>query len=283
MTTQKTENLAMVNDDIVPYDQASISIHDGGVYFGDGAYEVLRLCQGHLFARGPHMARFEYSLEELGMSEKVDLDQIDQRIDQALEKSNLKNGILYFQVTRDRQTRGLNYTDDWQPNFLLTLRKTPPRETETIRAITHPDWRWKRCDIKSLNLLANVMAKNRALQSGLDDAILVNEHGRITEATANSVMMIRGKELLTAPLTANVLPSITRALILEIADSIGLTAIEQPFTVQQALDADELLVAGTTTEIMGVIELDGNKIGSGEKGPYSTQLHEKLYDAMHRR
>jgi D-alanine transaminase len=272
--------LALINDRLVSLTDARVAIDDGGVYFGDGIYEVLRLCNQHLFARQEHMERFACSLAEMGMRERVDLDWINKRIDQALAATTLTDALLYFQVTRNRPQRSLTIPDDWEPRFLLTLRQSQPRQSETIRVISHPDQRWKRCDIKSLNLLANVMAKQAAQMAGVDDALLVDDYGLVTESTSSSVMMIEDRTLWTAPLTANILASVTRKRILDRAAGIGLAVREQSFTVEQALKADELFVVGTTSEVLAIIELDGQGIADGKKRDRSIKLHDGLRQDM---
>ena len=276
---QLTE-LALVNDDLMPLADAVIGIHDGGVYFGDGIYEVLRLCHGRLFARQAHMDRFAYSLAEMGMSDRVDLGWVNRKIDQALDATCLTDALVYFQVSRSRPQRSLVIPDDWQPQFLLTLRENLPRRGETIRVVSRPDIRWKRCDIKSLNLLANVMAKQAARQAGADDAILVDEKGGITESTSSSVMMIDHQKLWTAPLTANILASVTRNFLLGWAARLGLEVCERSFTVKQALAAEELFVVGTSSEVLAITEMDGQTIAEGEKGKMATRFHQWLLEEM---
>lgn len=272
--------LAMVNDDIMALDEARVSIHDGGVYFGDGVYEVLRLCNRRLFAREAHLERFGYSLGEMGMLDKVDIDVINPRVDRAVAASSLSDATLYFHVTRSRKQRNLVIEENWQPQFLLTLRQTPARQRETIKMISLADERWKRCDIKSLNLLANVMAKQKARRQGDDDALLVDEQGQVTESTSSSVMLVKEGKLRTAPLSANILASVTRRYVLEWAGSLGLEVCEQSFTLEQACAADELFVVGTSSEVLAITTLDGRAIGNQCKGAFAAAFHQRLRDAM---
>ncbi|MBN1766155.1 MAG: aminotransferase class IV [Sedimentisphaerales bacterium] len=271
--------LAMINDDIMPLEKAQISAHDRCVYFGDGVYEAVRCHEGKLFAMDRHMARLENSLRQMDMLEKVDMEQIRHRVNRALRVSLIHNSMVYFQISRGQALRSHDYSEDWKPNFLLTIRKFSSQH-RAVHAITHPDWRWKRCDIKSLNLLANVMAKHAATQAGAYEAILVDDDGWVTEATSSSVLIVKNRMLKTAPLSANILPGITRALLLEWADAIGLVVQEKSFTVADALAADELMITGTGTEVMGITHLDGKKIADGTAGTYTMRFQEKLTEAM---
>lgn len=278
--TSPLTELALINDRLMPLADATIDIHDGGVYFGDGIYEVLRLVRGRLFARQAHMDRFAYSLNEMGMRERVDMDSVNRRIDQALDATSLTDAVVYFQITRNRPERSLIIPDNWQPQFLLTLCQAPPRCTETIKMISHRDERWKRCNIKSLNLLANVMAKQAARNAQVDDAMLVDEKGFVTESTSSSIIAIENQTLWTAPLTANILASVTRNLVLGWAKQLDLEVCEKSFTLKQALAADELFVVGTSTEVLAITELDGHPIANGKKGEMASKFHQLLLNEM---
>jgi D-alanine transaminase len=272
--------LAMINDTVVDIEAAKISAHDRGVLFGDGVYEVIRCCNGRLFEMEAHMARLQHSLTEMDMLAKVDLKQIRGRVEQALEQSKLTDAKVYFHITRGSGIRSHDYGDDWQPEFLLTVRKVGGERTDTARAIIHPDWRWKRCDIKSLNLLANVMAKHAASKAGAYEAILVDEKGLITEATSSSVLMVKEGALWTAPLTANVLPGITRALLLNWAKDFGLEPREESFDLVDLKNAEELMITGTGTEVMGITQVDSQRIGDGKMGHYTKKFQDRLVAAM---
>jgi len=272
--------LALVNDLIVPLEEALVSAHDRGLYFGDGVYEVVAWRNGRLFAWERHQQRLRRSLREMQMLERVDLAQIEQRVRRAVEASGLEEAVVYFHVTRGRGPRKHDWPADWQMSFLLTVRSRPAAAPEAATAITHPDWRWKRCDIKSLNLLANVLAKHAAGAAGAYEAVLVDEKGLVTEGAVTSVLMVEEGALRTAPLTANILPGITRALLLEAAGEAGLAVREESFTVAEALKGAELMLTGTTAEVIGVTHLDGERIGDGRVGRYTRRLREILVARM---
>jgi D-alanine transaminase len=145
-------------------------------------------------------------------------------------------------------------------------------KTNGIEVSTHPDWRWKRCDIKSLNLLANVLARRDAALKGSNEAILVDETGLITEGASSAFFIISKEKLQTTPLTANILPSITRQFVLKAAKNIGLETIEKSVTPQQAGNANELFIASTTQDITPVVKFDSKLIGDSRPGKYTKLL-----------
>ncbi|MBN1845710.1 MAG: aminotransferase class IV [Sedimentisphaerales bacterium] len=272
--------LAMINDTIVPIAEARIPAHDRGLFFGDGVYEVVAAAGGRLFGLDRHLRRLEHSLREMDMLGRVDLELIEQRVRRAYAEAQLPDAKVYFHLTRGCALRAHEYDSDWQPNFFLTVGARRRLPFETVTAITHPDWRWKRCDIKSLNLLANVLAQNAARRQGAYEALLVDENHCVLEATANSVLLVRDSVLRTAPLHANILPGITRALLLEWAPAFGLAVREESFTVEEACQADELMLTGTTSEVLGVRQLDGRMIADGRPGPCTRRFRQRLQEAM---
>jgi len=272
--------VAMVNDLILGFDEARISAHDRGLYFGDGVYEVLMCWGGKLFAMDNHMQRLAEGLQKMDMREKVNLEQIRERVEQAVKKADMSEAMVYFHITRGKGPRAHDWAENWTPSFLLTVRKAPSLAPLEVPVISHPDWRWKRCDIKSLNLLANVLAKNAARKAGTFEAIMFDEQNLVTEASLHTVMLIQDGALQTAPLSANILPSITRALVLNHAEDLGLEVLEKSFTIKEALAADELMIIGTTIKAAGVIQLDGKQIANGKVGPGTLRVRNMLAEMM---
>ena len=272
--------LAMIDDSIVGIDQAFVSAHDRGLYFGDGVYEVVLLCGGKLYQMEEHMDRLVDSLRKIGLLNSVDLDKIGERIERAVSHSKLENAAVYFHITRGSAVRSHDYDENIEPGFLLTIREVTLEFPREVTAINCPDLRWKRCDIKSLNLLPNIMAKHAATKAGAYGAILVDDDGLITEASSASVLLVKDKVLQVPPLTANILPSITRARLLDRASDVGLDTLEESFTLEQAIEADELILASTTNPVLAVTHLDGRQIGTGCIGEYTKQLAEILKAEM---
>ena len=270
--------VAMIQDKIVPVEQLEPVYLDRGIYFGDGVYEVLRSYNGKIFALEEHLARLANSLAAIGIT-GVDIDRIRPRVQKAFSAAGISNAKIYFHITRGSAPRNHIWDDDLEPNFFLTATELPDdteAKTEGIAVSTHPDWRWKRCDIKSLNLLPNVLARADAAKKGCDEAILVDEAGLITEGAGSAFFAVFTQTLQTAPLTANILPSITRKFAIKAAKNIGLEVVEKSFTPHQALNADELFIAVTTKDIVPVVRFDAKTIGPGKPGRYTMLLVEEF-------
>lgn len=266
--------LAMLNDRIVPVDSLDPIYFDRGIYFGDGVYEVLRSYNGRLFALDDHLARFARSLAQVRIN-SVDIDQIRSRVERAFTTSGLPDAKIYFHITRGSAPRNHVWNADLEPNFFLTVSELPDDtrdKAEGIAVSTHPDWRWKRCDIKSLNLLANVLARQDATDKGCEEAILVNEAGLITEGSGSGFFGILGQTLRTAPLSANILPSITRKFVVQAARNLGMDVAEKCLTPEEAASASELFIVVTTKDIVPVVKFDETTIGDGKPGPQTAAL-----------
>ncbi len=269
----------MIQEKIVPLKQLEPAFLDRGIFFGDGVYEVIRSYNGKIFALDEHLQRFAGSLTAIGITD-VDIEQIRCRIQQAFESAEISNAKIYFHITRGSATRNHTWEANLKPNFFLTVTELPDdikEKSDGITVSTHPDWRWKRCDIKSLNLLPNVLARQDATQKGCAEAIFVDEAGLITEGAASAFFAIFKNALQTAPLTANILPSITRNYVIKAAKNIGLEVSEKSLTPHQASQADELFIAVTTKDIIPVVKFDGKTIGDGKPGKYTKQLMQEFH------
>ena len=270
--------VAMIQDKIVSFDELEPVYLDRGIYFGDGVYEVVRSYKGRIFSLEDHLQRFANSLAGINI-EGIDIDKIRARVNKAFESAGISNAKIYFHITRGSETREHDWDTNLKPNFFLTVTEASD-DTEAkkngIAVSTFPDLRWKRCDIKSLNLLPNVLARHDAVQKGCEEAIFVNETGLITEGASSAFFAIKEQRLQTAPLTANILPSITRKFVIKAANNIELEVIEESFTTQQAIDSDELFIAVTTKDIVPVVKFDGKVIGNGKPGKYTKLLIEEF-------
>ena len=270
--------IAMIQDKIIPVEQLDPAYLDRGTYFGDGVYEVIRSYDGKIFALDEHLARFANSLSAIEIT-AVDINRIRDRIRKAFDAAGIANAKIYFHITRGSAMRDHLFDANLQPNFFLTvtpLSDDSKTKTDGIAVSTHPDWRWKRCDIKSLNLLANVLARRDAAKKGCAEAILVDDAGLITEGAASAFFAVLGKTLRTTPLTGNILPSITRKFVIEAAKNIALEIVQQSLTPQQATKADELFIAVTTKDIVPVVSFDDTPIGDGLPGKYTKLLIEEF-------
>ena len=266
--------IAMIQDKMVPIETLKDVYLDRGTFFGDGIYEVVRSYDGRIFALEEHLKRLANGLVSIEIT-GVDINEIRSRVQKAFKTADIPNAKIYFHITRGSALRNHVYDSTLKPNFFLTITELPDytkEKTEGISVSTHPDWRWKRCDIKSLNLMANVLARTDAAKKGCDEAILLDQANLITEGAGSAFFAIFGETVQTAPLTANILPSITRKFIIKAAKNIGLKLIEKSLTPQQACNADELFIAVSTKGIIGVTSFDDRLIGSGKPGKYTELL-----------
>ncbi len=270
--------IAMIQDKFVTYDKLDAAHLDRGTFFGDGVYEVLRSYNGKIFALQEHLERFANSLKAIGIG-GVDVEQIRSRIENAFLQAQIANANIYFHITRGSAPRDHAPSFELVPNFFLTITELPD-DTEVkkngIWVSTHPDWRWKRCDIKSLNLLANVLARQDAEQKGCGEAILVGDNGFITEGAGSAFFAVIDRKLQTAPLAANILPSITRRYVIKAAGNIGIEVVEKSLTPAQAAAADELFIAVTTKDIVPVVKFDETQIADAKPGKYTKLLIEEF-------
>ena len=270
--------IVMIQDKIVPAGQVDPIHYDRGIFFGDGVYEVMRSYDGKLFALDEHLRRFANSLSAIEIT-GLGIDEIRVRVLKAFDAAGIANAKIYFHVTRGSAPRDRGWDDNLEPNFFLNLSEVADNtedRTKGIAVSTHPDWRWKRCDIKSLNLLANVLATTDAVRKGCSEAILVDEAGLITEGAGSAFFAIRGQTLQTAPLTANILPSITREFTLKAGSNVGLEMVAESLTVEQAACADELIIASTTQDIVPVVKFDGKPVADGKPGKYAELLNREF-------
>jgi len=266
--------VAMIQGKVLPIEELESIYLDRGIFFGDGVYEVVRSYNGKIFALEEHLQRFTRSLAAIQIT-GVEIDQIRARVQRAFDAAGIANAKIYFHITRGSGLR--NHVGDAgsKPNFFLTVTELPDTTQEKTKGIAvsiHPDWRWKRCDIKSLNLLANVLARQDASRKDCAEAIFVDETGAITEGAASAFFVIFGQILQTAPLTANILPSITRKFVIRVAEKLNLKVTEKSLIPQDAHQADELFIAVTTKDIVPVVKFDDYVIGNGKPGRYTKLL-----------
>lgn len=276
-----------LNGRFLPAEQAKLSVLDRGFIFGDGVYEVWRVLEGKLFESARHVRRLKSGLEavEIAIPDK-EIDALAGVADRLLRENDLTHGegTFYIEITRGAAPRTHAYPPaDTKPTiFGMVSRFEVPHALREAgaKAITQPDVRWLHCDIKTVQLLPNVMAKQKAQAAGAMEAIFIRD-GIVTEGTHTSAFGVKNGELLTHPLSPLILPSITREIILEIARDQDVRVIEAPFTEQELFDLDELFVAGTTTDVTPIVDVDGRRIGSGAPGPVSKALYAGLQSRLY--
>ncbi len=267
--------LANLNGKIMPLDEVTISPLDRGFLFGDAVYEVLRIYAGKCWLEQEHMDRFERSINEIHIK-GVDMARLRKRMYETIAASGLKEAIVYLQVTRGAAPRKHAFPKDIVPLELLWVQEYPdsyrPLCATGCGVITFPDLRWHRADIKSTNLLANVLANQASAEAGCAEALLYLPDGTMTEASHSTFFAVEGGKLHTTPLKANVLPSITRGYTLKLAKQVGIDVVERYVRREELLEADELFLLGTTCEVLPIVTVDGEKVKGGAPGPVTRRL-----------
>ncbi|GAB1721543.1 MAG: D-amino-acid transaminase [Nitrospira sp. CR1.1] len=268
-------DIACVNGHFGPVAEAVVSIEDRGFQFGDGVYEVIRTYRGKPFALDEHFARFERSAQALDLSLGRTKDQWMALIQEGLRLSRFPETKIYLQVTRGQAPRDHPFPASPVPTTVLTFRELHSLDSSIrkagVRAITVDDIRWGRCDIKSVNLLANVLARQRAKEADVFEAILVRD-GLVTEGSVSNVMIVRNGVIETAPEGHRILSGVTRAIVLDLARKEGLPVVESFVGRDDLLTASEVFLTGTTVEVLPVVRIDGHEIGAGVPGPLSQRL-----------
>ena len=275
-------NIAYVNGDFVPEDQAKISIFDRGFLFGDGIYEVTPVIDGKLVDRAAHLGRLERSLGEVRIAPPVPVDEIDALQERLVEKNGVTEGRVYLQVTRGAAERDFPFPKDARPSLVMFVRQVPFVDTEAakrgIRVKTVPDLRWKRRDIKTVMLLASAMAKQEAIEAGFDDAWLI-EGGLVTEGSSNNAYIVKDGVVRTRHLSTDILPGCTRRALLALAAETEVEVEEKPFSPEEAKLADEAFITSATNLVMPVVGIDEATLGEGAPGPITTRLRQLYVDA----
>ncbi len=271
--------IAYVNGRYLPHARATVHVEDRGYQFADGVYEVVYLHRHRLIDRDLHLDRLDRSLAELRIAAPMSRAALLAVLGQVASRNRLSNGLIYIQVTRGVARREHPFPPPGtRPALVVTARRTPPFPSTldgwTARAITLPDERWARCDIKSVSLLPNVLARQAACEQGAIEAILYDAAGMVTEGAATSVWMVdRAGTLLTRPLSHAILPGCTRAaLIAELAGSMGHTLQERAFSLAELRDAREVFITAASTFVKPVLAIDGQPVGDGRAGPVARAL-----------
>ncbi|MFZ5862746.1 MAG: D-amino-acid transaminase [Nitrospirota bacterium] len=267
--------IACVNGRFLPITQAKVSVEDRGFQFGDGVYEVVRSYDGRLFRLDAHLERLAQSAAAIRLPLRYSRAQWRRLILRAYGLSTFPEAKVYLQVTRGVAPRDHRFPKGVQPTVVITVRKLDPlpdaARRDGVRVITTPDLRWARCDVKSLNLLANVLAREEARAAGVFEAILVRD-GHVTEGSVSNVFCVINGAVTTSPTDPSILPGITRAATLELIRRDGTPLVERAVGVEELRQADEVFLTGTTVEIVPVVAVDGATIGKGVPGPLTQRL-----------
>ncbi|UOE54739.1 D-amino-acid transaminase [Bacillus sp. CMF12] len=273
----------ILNGDLIERSEAKVDIEDRGYQFGDGVYEVIRVYNGKMFTADEHLERLLESGRKIELDIPYSIGQLKQMLAEMIERNNLELGIVYMQFSRGTSPRNHAYPGADVAPVLTAYTRETSRPVESMRngvkASLIEDIRWLRCDIKSLNLLGNIMAKQKAAQSGCYEAIQ-HRGDTVTEGSSSNIAIVKDGTLYTHPATNLILNGITRRKINEICRENGVALEESAFTKEDLLDADEVFMSSTSAEITPITEIEGKPIGNGSPGPITNKLQNLFEEAI---
>jgi|TARA_B110000114_G_C15068613_1_gene388596 D-alanine transaminase len=267
-----------LNGKYLPLSKANISITDRGLQFSDGIYEVIGVYDNKLIDIDLHLKRLKRSLKEIKIKINLTSEDILKISNKLKKKDKLDYGIIYIQITRGNQNpRDHKYTDNLKPNIMIysifkNLKLNDQLSLKGVPVITYPDIRWLRPDIKSISLLANIMAVNKAKDMKCYEAILYDKNNNITEGNSSSIWIVKGKKCITHPLTVEILNGCTRHKLIDIIKKKGLIFEEKIFNKKLLFKSDEVFMTNASNFIMPIVKIDKEKIADGKSGPISLLL-----------
>lgn len=267
-----------VNGEFLPEDQAKISVFDRGFIFADGIYEVAAVLDGKLVDNDAHLARLEKSLGEIAMPLPLPKAEIQRLQKELVTRNAVQEGMVYLQVTRGAADREFSFPKDIPQTLVMFTQNfdiiNSPKPVTGIKLAIVEDIRWARRDIKSVALLAQVLAKQYAAAHGAQEA-LMHENGTVTEGGSSSIIILTpdGK-LVTRPFSRAILPGITRQSVKKLCDENNIPWEERNFTVEETLNAAEVMVMSASSFVMPVVEIDGMRVGGGQPGPVARKLRD---------
>jgi len=269
--------VAYVTGHYVPHREAAVHIEDRGFQFADGVYEVIAVKGGHLIDAERHLARLHRSLGELRLTSPMADAALRVVLGEVIRRNAVDTGIVYLQITRGTAPRDHAFPKAATPTLVVTSRRARPSDPRVARdgvaVVTIPDIRWQRCDIKSVSLIANVLGKQAARESGAFEAWQVDSDGRITEGTSTNAWIItRDGEVVTHAADHAILNGVTRLALLDVVRREGCRLVERRFTVDEAKAAREAFLTSTTADLLPVVSIDGAPIGNGRPGLLTERL-----------
>ena len=281
--------IAYVNGRYVPHAHAQVHVEDRGYQFADGVYEVCEIWNGCLIDETRHLDRLERSLRELSIRMPLARAALRVVLREVARRNRVRDGLVYLQVTRGVARRDHAFPAEDTPPALVVTAKSVPRAKgermaeEGVAVITLPDNRWERVDIKSVGLLPNAMAKQKAKEAGAREAWFVDRDGFVTEGSSTTAWIVTDDgTLVTRPNGTDILPGVTRLTASEVAGGQGLRIEERKFTVEEAKAAREAFMTAASTLVMPIVKIDGAPIGDGRPGPIVRGLRSAFHDVAER-
>ncbi len=267
--------IVYLNGDFLPASEARVSVLDRGFIFGDGVYEVIPVYGGHLFRLDAHLARLDDSLVNIRLSAPYSHDKWREILAALVARNGGKDLSVYLQITRGVAPRDHAFPKNVEPTVFAMANPLLPVPSQILRdgvaVITMDDFRWQNCHVKAIALLANILARQQALDSGASEAVFVRD-GQVTEGAASNLFYVKNRTLYTPPKGPRLLPGITRDLVLELAAAHHIPAQEVNFDVAALRSADEIWLTSSTKEILPVTQLNGEPVGNGKPGPMWSRM-----------
>lgn len=281
--------VAYVNGTYQPHGDATVHVEDRGFQFADGVYEVWSVFDGRMADFDGHMTRLHRSLNELRIDIPMSREALRRVLNETVRRNRVREGLVYIQVTRGTARRDHPFPPEGTPpSVVVTARSLPLSKgnasaAKGVAVVTHPDIRWGRCDIKTVGLLANVLAKQAAKEKGAAEAWMVDEMGLVTEGSSTNAWIVdENGKLRTRDTQANILRGITRAAVLKLIEAEGLEFEERAFSVDEAKRAREAFYTSASGFVMPTVSIDGTTIGDGKPGPIATKLRTLYLDQAKR-
>ncbi len=276
--------IAYVNGRYLRHAEAAVHIEDRGYQFADGVYEVCEVASGYIVDMPRHLDRLARSLKELSIGWPVHRNALVLILREVVRRNGVVDGMVYVQVTRGVASRDFPFPDGVRPALVVTARKVPAgtqakRAEAGIKVVTTPDNRWDRVDIKTVGLLPNVLAKQKAKEAGAQEAWFVDGEGMVTEGgSSNAWIVTKDGVLVTRPAEHGILRGITRTTLFDVVAKLGLKVEERRFTVEEARSAREAFISSATTIVMPVVEIDGKPVANGHPGSIALSLRRAFFD-----
>lgn len=273
--------IAYVNGRYSPLSEAAVHVEDRGFQFADAVYEVWAVMGGRLADHAGHMDRLERSLGELRIRMPMSRGALDRVLRETLRRNRIRDGLVYLQVTRGQARRDHPFpSPEVEPTVVITAKPLDypaidAKARQGVSVITRPDNRWGRCDIKTVGLLPNTLAKQAAKEAGAGEAWLVDADGFVTEGSSTNAWIVDGEgRLRTRDTGANILRGVTRKTLIELARACQIEVIEQPFTVEEAKAAKEAFFTAASAFLTPITSIDGVPVGDGHPGPVTLRLRD---------
>lgn len=273
----------LMNGEFIPREEAKVDIEDRGYQFGDGIYEVIRVYNGKMFMVQEHLERLSASSEKIGIAISYSISELTNLLEELIAKNSLSTGILYMQFTRGVSPRNHGFPQEAVTPTFVAYTKIMQRPLDNLEngvsVITVEDIRWSRCDIKSLNLLGNVMAKQKAAEAGCYESIQYRELS-VTEGSSSNIWIINGEKLQTHEANQFILNGITRQKIIQLCKENGIEVEEKAFSIEDLIDADEVFLSSTTSEVTPITSVNNVPVKEGKVGEVTKRLQELFVAAI---